>query len=102
MDFKAIQVLSTTVCTLLDEIRWDSFGEPELHRPVVTTEEDCHKLELLVDIMGTLTRIMDTRVAYVTTDGKIVREWIERILEIGRRYRRELETLERLEKQNGT
>ncbi len=48
--------------------------------------------------MGSLTRMMDTRITYVTTEGKIVREWIQFILDIAGRYRRELEILESLEK----
>jgi hypothetical protein len=51
-----------------------------------------------MDVMGTLTRMMDTRIPYVTTEGKVIREWIETILEIGGRYKRELETLEALER----
>jgi hypothetical protein len=42
---------------------------------------------------------MDTRLAYVTTEGKVIREWIESILEIGGRYKRQFETLEALERQ---
>ena len=98
MDFMAIQVLCMTVSTLLDDMRWNSYGSPDLHAPAITTEEDCHRLELLLDIMGTLTRMMDTRITFVTAEGKVIREWIERILEIGSRYRRELEALERMEK----
>lgn len=98
MDFRAIQVLCMTVSTLLDDLEWNTYGSPDLHTPVITTEEDCHRLELLLDVMGTLTRMMDTRIAFVTTEGKVIREWIERILEIGSRYRRELEALERIEK----
>ena len=98
MDFRAVHVISMAVSTLLQEINWAPYGSTELHTPVIGTAEDYYKLDLLIDVMGTLTRMMDTRITYVTTDGKVVREWIERILEIGSRYRKELEILERLEK----
>lgn len=98
MDFRAIQVLCMTVSTLLDEMEWNTYGSPDLHTPVVETSEDCHRLDLLLDVMGTLTRMMDTRIAIVTSEGKVIREWIERVLEVGSRYRRELEALERIEK----
>jgi hypothetical protein len=97
MDFRAIQVLGMAVKTLIDEIPWDTYGSQQLHIPVITTEEECHNLDLLMDVMGTLTRMMDTRIAYVTSEGKVIREWIEAILEIGDRYRRELEILKRIE-----
>jgi hypothetical protein len=42
--------------------------------------------------------MMDTRLTFVTTEGKIIKEWVERMLEIGGRYRRELELLEELER----
>jgi tRNA C32,U32 (ribose-2'-O)-methylase TrmJ len=98
MDFRAIQVLSQAVSTLMDEIKWDKYGPQELHTPVVTDEKDCHNLDLLLDIMGSLTRMMDTRITFVTTEGKVVKEWIQSILEIAGRYRRELEILESFEK----
>jgi hypothetical protein len=98
MNFKAIQILSMAVSTMVEEMTWASYGKQELHTPVVTDEKDCHRLDLLMDMMGTLTRMMDTRINYVTTEGKVIREWIESILELGRRYQRELEILERLEK----
>jgi len=98
MDFRAIQILCMTVSTLMDEMTWNAYGSPDLHTPVVVTSEDCHRLDLLLDIMGTLTRMMDTRITFITTEGKVIREWMERILEIGSRYRRELEVLERIEK----
>lgn len=98
MNFRSIQVLSQAVSTLLDEITWDKYGPQELHTPVVSDEKDCHNLDLLLDIMGSLTRMMDTRITYVTTEGKVVREWIQSILEIAGRYRRELQILELLEK----
>ena len=98
MNFRAIQVMSQAVSTLMDEIAWDTYGPQELHTPVVTEEKDCHNLDLLLDIMGSLTRMMDTRITYVTTEGKIVREWIQSILDIAGRYRRELAILESLEK----
>jgi len=94
MNFKAVQILCMAVSTLLEEISWDDYGCEGLHTPLVQVENDCHKLHMLMDIMGTLCRIMDTRIAYVNTEGKIIKEWIETILEIGRRYRRELEVLE--------
>ena len=97
MDFKAIQVLCMAVSTLMDEITWAPYGSKEMHTPLVNSQEDCHRLDLLTDIMGSLTRMMDSRINYLTTEGKVVREWIESILDIGGRYRRELEVLERLE-----
>jgi hypothetical protein len=99
MNFRAIHVISMAVSTLLDEITWAPYGSPELHTPVIGTSDDCRRLDLLLDMMGTLTRMMDTRVTYVTSDGKVMREWIETILEIGTRYRKELELLERLERE---
>ena len=99
MDFRAIQVLCLAVSTLVDEMVWNAYGEQGLHTPKIQVEDDCHKLDILMDVMGTLTRMMDTRIAYVTSEGKVVREWIESILEIGGRYKRELETLEVLERQ---
>ena len=98
MDFRAIQILCMAVRTLIDEMSWDAYGSPDIHTPIIRTDDDCHKLETLVDIMGTLTRMMDTRIAFATTEGKVIKEWIERILELGGRYLRELETLQRLEK----
>jgi len=97
MDFKAIQVISMAVSGLIEEMAWDAYGSQGLHSPLVTDEQDCRRLDLLVDIMGTLTRMVDTRIAYVTTEGKVIREWVETILEIGKRYRKELEALEELE-----
>jgi len=97
MDFKAVQVLCMAVSTLMKEMSWDIYGSPNIHTPVVMTDADCHRLDLLTDILGTLTRMMDTRLTFVTTEGKIIKEWVERILEIGGRYRRELELLEGLE-----
>jgi hypothetical protein len=97
MDFRAIQIISQAAATLLEEMSWGTYGSQDQHTPVVTTEEDCHKLDLLMDMMGTLTRLMDTRVAYVTSEGKVIREWIETILEIGQRYRKELELLKNIE-----
>ncbi len=98
MDFRAVQVMCMAVSTLLQEIEWNSYGTPELHTPNVRTQEDCHKLDLLTDIMGTLARALDTRLNYVTTEGKIIREWIEKILELGSRYRKELLLLQQMEK----
>jgi hypothetical protein len=98
MDFRAIQVLCLAISTVMDEIAWNEYGEQGLHTPAIQVEDDCHKLDVLMDIMGTLTRLMDTRIPYVTTEGKVIREWIETILDIGGRYKRELETLEALER----
>jgi hypothetical protein len=86
------------VSTLMEEMSWDIYGSPNIHTPVVKTNVDCHKLDLLTNILGTLTRMMDTRLTFVTTEGKIIKEWVERMLEIGGRYRRELELLEELER----
>lgn len=97
MDFRSVQVLCMAVSTLIEEIPWDVYGSQQLHTPILRDETDCHNLELLMDIMGTLTRMLDTRIAFVTTDGKIVREWIESILEIGSRYQRELHALQQME-----
>ncbi len=94
MDFRAIQILSLAVSTVMEEMVWDAYGEQGLHTPTIRIQDDCHKLDILMDIMGTLTRMMDTQIAYVTTEGKVIREWIETILEIGGRYKRELEVLE--------
>ncbi|HMK35288.1 MAG TPA: hypothetical protein VK463_09500 [Desulfomonilaceae bacterium] len=99
MNFRAIQILSMAVSTLVEEIAWSPYGKQSLHTPLVSTEQDCHKLDLLMDMMGTLTRMMDTRINYVTTEGKVVREWIESILELGGRYRRELGILQELEQE---
>ena len=101
MNFRAIHVLCMTVRTLIREIPWDTYGSQQIHTPVITTEEECHNLDLLMDVMGTLTRMMDTRVAYVTSEGKVIREWIEAILEISDRYRRELDVLKRIEAESG-
>ncbi len=100
MDFRAIQVVSMAARTLIREIPWDAYGSQQLHAPVITTEKECHNLDLLMDVMGTLTRMMDTRIAYVTSEGKVIREWIEAILEIGDRYKRELDTLKRIERES--
>ena len=99
MNFKAIQVICMAVSTLIEEMSWDTYGSQGLHSPLVTDEHDCRRLDLLMDIMGTLTRMMDTRIAYATTEGKVIREWVETILEIGARYKKELEALEQLEKE---
>jgi len=99
MNFRAMQVICMAVSTLIEEISWDAYGSQGLHSPLVRNEQDCRRLDLLVDIMGTLTRMMDTRIAYATTEGKVIREWVETILEIGTRYKKELDALERLEKE---
>jgi hypothetical protein len=101
MDFMAIRVLCMAVSTLLEEVSWEDYGSPDLHTPVVSTPDECERLETLLDIMGTLTRQLDTRIAYVTTEGKVIREWIERILEIGHRYQRALDLIEGV-KENAT
>lgn len=99
MDFRAIQVVSMAVATLVEEITWAEYGSPDMHTPIVQSDDDRYKLDLLEDMMGTLIRKMDTRIAYVTSEGKVVREWVETILEIGKRYQRELKMLEDLEKE---
>jgi len=98
MDFKAIYVLSKAVSTLMTELKWHAYSSEDLHTPVITSDSDCRTLDILLDMMGTLTRMMDTRVNYVTSEGKVVREWIETILEIGDRYKREIELLDGLAK----
>lgn len=97
VNFRAIQVLSMAVSTLMEELPWAPYGPQHLHTPLIHEEMDCHRLDLLTDMLGTLTRMMDTRIAYVTSEGKMVREWIETILELACRYRRELELLKKLE-----
>jgi RNAse (barnase) inhibitor barstar len=89
--------MSMAIRTLIRDVPWDTYGAQHLHTPVITSEKDCHNLDLLVDVMGTLTRMMDTRIAYVTSEGKVIREWIETILEICDRYERELKVLKRIE-----
>jgi hypothetical protein len=98
MDFRAIYVISRAVSKLMSELTWDVYGDEEMHIPVVRTQKDCRNLDLLSEMMGTLTRMMDTRIKYITQEGKIVREWIESVLEIGERYRRELELVEQWER----
>jgi hypothetical protein len=98
MDFRAIHVLCMAVSTLMEEMNWVAYGPQQLHVPIITVQKDCDDQDVLLDMMGTLTRMMDTRIHYVTTEGKVIREWIETILHIGQRYRRELELLEDLEK----
>ncbi|MBM4325634.1 MAG: hypothetical protein FJ118_00600 [Deltaproteobacteria bacterium] len=98
MDFKAMQVLCMAVSTLMEEMRWASFGSEQAHTPQVETEEDYHNLDMLMEILGALTRLMDARINYVTNEGKLIRERIEILLEIGSRYKRELEALEALER----
>ncbi len=98
MDFKAIYVLSRAVSTVTNELEWDSYGSEDLHTPVISDDKDCRNLDILLDMMGTLTRLMDTRINFITSEGKVVREWIETILEIGERYKREIELLDSLTK----
>jgi len=100
MDFKAVLVLRMTVTSLMDELSWDPYGPDGLHTPVLRCDNDCRKLDLLTDVMGSLSRIMDTHISYVTTEGKMIKEWIERILEIGERYERELRILEETAKRD--
>lgn len=99
MNFRAIQVLSMAVSTLMEELPWAPYGPQQIHTPLLEEEEDCRRLDLLTDMLGTLTRMMDTRIAYITSEGKMVREWIETILELAGRYRRELEILKKLEEE---
>ncbi len=94
MDFKAIYVLSKAVSSLMQELEWNTYGSEDLRTPVIASDIDCRNLDILLDMMGTLTRLMDTRINYVTSEGKVVREWIETILEIGERYKREIELLD--------
>ncbi|MEW6530319.1 MAG: hypothetical protein AB1473_05745 [Thermodesulfobacteriota bacterium] len=101
MDFKAAQVLCMAVSTLMDEMRWVPFESEQIHTPTVESEEDCHKLDMLMEILGTLTRLMDARINYVTSEGKLIRERIETLLEIGSRYKREIEALEATERKAG-
>lgn len=98
MDFRAIQVLCMAVSTLVEELNWGTYGTRQFHVPLIVDQKDCDDVDVLLDMMGTLTRMMDTRINYVTTEGKVIREWIEAILHIGQRYRRELEILESMEK----
>ena len=100
MDFKAIYVLSRAVSKLMGELKWDTYGSENLHTPIIASDNDCRKLDILLDVIGTLSRMMDTRINYLTSEGKVVREWIETILEIGERYKRELEAIQNLEKQD--
>lgn len=97
MDFRAIAVLSRAVSTMMEEMKWDSYGPQPLHSPIITTDEDYRNLDILLDMMGTLTRMMDTRINFVTTEGKVIREWIYTVLEIGERYNRELEIIANIE-----
>ena len=99
MDFKSIYVVSKAVSTLMNELKWDTYGSEDLHTPIIASDNDCRNLDILLDMVGTLTRMMDTRINYLTSEGKVVREWIETILEMGQRYRRELEIMQNLEKQ---
>jgi hypothetical protein len=94
MDFKSIFIISKAVSSLMTELQWDSYGSEQLHTPVIANDNDCRNLDVLLDMMGTLTRMMDTRINYVTSEGKVVQEWIETILEIGERYKREIELLD--------
>jgi hypothetical protein len=97
MDFRAIAVVSGAVSTMMEEIEWDSYGPQALHSPIIRTEQDYRNLDILLDMLGTLTRMMDTRIDYVTAEGKVIREWIHTVLEIGQRYNRELEVIADIE-----
>lgn len=99
VNFRAIQVLSMAVATLMEELPWAPYGPQSLHTPLLQGEDDCHHLDLLTDMLGTLTRMMDTRIAYATSEGKMVREWVETILALAGRYQRELEILKKLEEE---
>ena len=85
------------VSTMLEDIQWIQCGDEKSHTPLIEKPKDVRKLELLLDVLETLTRLMDTRIAYLNTDGQLIREWVEKILEIGTRYQRELEILNSLE-----
>ncbi len=98
MDFRAVAVLSRAVSTMMEEMEWDSYGPQALHTPVIKNDQDYRNLDILLDMMGTLTRMMDTRINYITTEGKVIREWIHTVLEIGQRYNRELEVMEKVQK----
>jgi hypothetical protein len=98
MDFKSIQVMSMAVRTILEEIQWAPYGLQKINTPLIHTEEDCHKLDLLLDMLGTLTRMLDTRINYMTLEGKLVKEWVLTILELGDRYQKELVLLDKLMK----
>jgi hypothetical protein len=98
MDFRAIQVISMAVSTLVGQMKWAPYGPQKLHIPVIKVQKDCDDLDVLMDMMGTLTRMMDTRINYVTAEGKVIREWVETILLLGQRYLKELQTLEQLER----
>ena len=97
MNFQAIQVVSMAVSSMLEEMRWITCGDEHSHTPLIEDPEDARKLELLLDVLETLTRLMDTKIAYLNTDGQLIREWVEKILEIGTRYQRQLEILNNLE-----
>lgn len=100
MDFRAINIVAMAVSRIMDEMEWAEYGPQKLHTPVINAPDDCNKLDTLIDMMGALSRMMDTRINYVTTEGKVIREWIENILEICDRYKRELEMIEELEKES--
>ncbi len=95
MDFKAIEVICATVSTLMEEMEWVDYGDPGMHTPLIQSHDDYHKLDMLIDFLGTLTRSMDCRVPFVTSEGKIIREWIQTVLEMGTRYKRAMEGLDR-------
>lgn len=98
MNFKAIQVVSMAVSNMLEEMQWLPCGDENSHSPLIEDPEDARKLELLLDVLETLTRLMDTKIAYLNTDGQLIREWVEKILEIGTRYQQQLEILNSLER----
>lgn len=98
MDFKAIRIVGMAAVTLMDEMIWGAYGSQGLHTPVIQDDHDCRRLEMLMDMLGTLTRLLDTRIAFVTAEGKAIREWIETILEIAARYEKELDAAENARK----
>ncbi len=100
MDFRAMNIVANAVTTLMDEMKWGEYGGQDLHTPVILEQEDCQRLDTLIDMMGALSRLMDTRINYITSEGKVIREWIEGILEICARYKRELELIEELERRS--
>lgn len=102
MDFRATQVVSMAVSTMLDELSWMPCGDERSHTPIMETPDDVRKLELLLDMLDTLSRLMDTRIPHSNSDGKLIREWVEKIIEINFRYQRELELLAGLEEKSRT
>ena len=102
MDFRAIQVISMAVSNMLDELKWMQCGDERSHTPIMETREDVRTLELLLDMLDTLSRLMDTRIPHSNSDGQLIREWVEKIIEINFRYQRQLEMLAKLERESQT